>query len=327
MRAPLGLRYMAEAALYFSLMGVFVKVAGARGVPWVQIAFARSLFALAVTGFMLRRARLSPWGHARGWLALRGVLGVIGLLCFYYSVTHLPLGDATVIQYINPIFVALFAVVVVGERLHARDVLAAALCIGGVALIARPSFLFGGESRIALVDVSIAMTGALVSGLAYAVVRRLGRTDDPLVTVLWFPLIAAPVTLPLAIAAGYLPNLVDVAVLLMVGVTSQLAQVRMTTGLKLERAGRATAVTYLQVVFAFIFGAVLFGEVPTVWAIAGALVIAVTTIGLTMLGPKPKSEEADLREERPVDSAVGTASIDRAGDRPPADRVDRDSAA
>lgn len=279
-----GLRYMAEAALYFSLMGVFVKWAGQRGVPWPQIAFARSIFALGATAWMLRRAGVDPRGNARGWLLLRGVLGVTGLLCFYYSITHLPLGDATVIQYTNPMFVALFAVFVVGERLHPRDLAAALLSLAGIALIARPSFLFGGESRLALFDVAVAMTGAIVSGLAYAVVRRLGRTDDPLVTVLWFPLIAAPITLPLAVAAGYVPDLGDVLVLLLVGVSSQIAQLRMTNGLKLERAGRATAITYLQVVFAFIFGALVFGEVPTVWALAGATIVAVTTIGVAMWG-------------------------------------------
>ncbi len=281
-RVRVGLRYMAESALYFSIMAVLVKTAGNRGVPWEQIVFARSIFALVVTAVWLRRLDVSPRGNARGWLALRGVLGVLGLMCFYYSVTHLPLGDATVIQFTNPTFVALFAVVIVGERLRAGDIIAALLCLTGVAFIARPSFVFGGASRLEMFDVGIALMGAIFSGLAYATVRRLGRTEHPLVTVLWFPLIAAPVTLPLAVAAGYVPDLVDLLVLAGVGLTSQIAQVRMTQGLQLERAGRATAITYLQVVFAFIFGAVLFGEPPTVWNVLGALVVAATTVTLAL---------------------------------------------
>lgn len=278
-----GLRYMLESALYFSFMGAFVKAAGARGVPWEQIVFARSIFALTVTLVWLRRIEVSALGHARGWLLARGLLGVGGLMCFYYSVTHLPLGDATVIQYANPAFVALFAVPIVGERLRGADLLGVAICLAGVALIARPSFLFGGTWALDPFDVTVALGGALFSALAYAIVRRLGRTEHPLVTVLWFPLVATPITLPLALMAGHLPDLMDLLLLLGVGVSSQAAQVRMTRGLQLERAGRATAVTYVQVVFAFILGAVFFDELPTVWSIVGTLMIVGTTITLAFL--------------------------------------------
>ena len=293
-RVRIGLRYMAESALFFSFMSALVKYAGARGVPWEQIVFARAAFALVVTYVWLRRIGVDPRGNARGWLVLRGALGVVGLMCFYYSITHIPLGDATVIQYTNPAFVAVFAVVIVAERLRLVDVLAVVLCLVGVAFIARPSFLFGGVSRLAVMDVGIALGGAVASALAYTTVRRLGRTEHPLVTVLWFPLVATPLVFPLAAMSGYVPDLVDLAVMLGVGITSQVAQVRMTQGLKLERAGRATAITYLQVVFAFILGAVFFDEVPTLWNTIGAAVVIGTTLALALR--KRSDDEPELRD-------------------------------
>jgi drug/metabolite transporter (DMT)-like permease len=279
---PIGLRYMAEGALYWSIMSVCVKAAGARGVPWEQIVFARASFALVVTFIWLRAVGVSPWGQSRGWLAIRGLFGTAGLMCFYYSVTHLPLGDATVIQYTNPAFVALFAVAVAGERLRVGEVAAALLCLIGVVFIARPSFIFGGESALPVFPVLVAVGGAVASAVAYAAVRRLGRTDYPLVVVLWFPLIATPITLPLALATSYVPGVVDLGLMAAVGLSSQMAQVRITQGLKLERAGRATTITYLQVVFAFLWGVTFFDEVPTLWTVVGTCVVIGTTLVLAV---------------------------------------------
>jgi drug/metabolite transporter (DMT)-like permease len=307
---PLGLRYMAEAALYFSIMSALVKLAGERGVPWEQIVFARSLFAVTVTFGWLRMLRIEPWGDRRGWLVARGLVGVGGLTCFYYAVTHLPLGDATVIQYTNPAFVAVFAVFLVGERLRAADLLAVVLCLVGVTFIARPTFIFGGAERLPLTAVGIGLGGALFSALAYTIVRRLGRTEHPLVTVLYFPLVATPVTAPLAFAAGYVPDPGDLAALVGVGLASQLAQVRLTQGLKLERAGRATAVTYLQIVFAFGWGLLLFDEVPTAWTLLGTLIVVGTTVGIARRAARsPSTEEVDVEGEDaggPVDDLDGT---------------------
>ncbi len=275
-RIPPGLRFMAESSLYFSLMSVCVKWASERGVPWEQLVFARSIFAVVVTWVWLKKLGIDPWGNQKGWLVSRGVFGVMALMCFYYALSSLPLGDATVIQFTNPAFVGVFAVFLLGERLRPQYLLATGACLVGVALVAQPSFLFG-ESRLPLDDVGIALSGAVVSGISYTIVRRLGRTEHSLVTVLYFPLVAAPITLPLAIAAGYVPNLGDLVPMFGVGFFSQLAQVRMTEGLKLESAARATAVTYLQVVFAFVWGVALFDEVPTVLTVAGAGIIVVTT--------------------------------------------------
>lgn len=278
---PLGLRYMVESALWFSLMGVMVKWAG-KTVPFQQIVFARLLVALILSWWLLRRFAIVPWGHRKGLLITRGLLGLIGLICFFYSITHLPLADATVIQYTNPVFVGIFAAIWLREQLGLRDVGAALACVAGVILIAQPSIIFGTETaRLPAFEVFVAAAGALISAVAYVVVRKLNQTEDPFVIVFYFPLVAAPIALPWAIMAGYLPNLWELLLLLGVGITTQLAQVRMTQGLKLESAGRATAMTYLQVVFAFAWGVLLFDEIPNIFAMVGALVVVGTTLLLS----------------------------------------------
>ena len=107
-RLPTGLRYMVLAAFFFSLMALLVKVVGQR-LPSAEMVLARSAVAVVLSYGMLRRARVAPWGRRKGLLVFRGMAGFGGLLCMFYALTKLPLADATVIVYTNPVFTALLA--------------------------------------------------------------------------------------------------------------------------------------------------------------------------------------------------------------------------
>ena len=157
-----GLRDMFIVTLFFSLMGVFVKAAGG-GVPSQQIVLARNAFALVVTWWALRRAGVSPWGSRRPLLWFRGLFGFPGLTCFYYAITRLPLGDATVLMFVNPALTAALAVVFLRERADRRVWIGAALALLGVAALSRPTALFEGASLPAL-PVVVGLLGAFCLG-------------------------------------------------------------------------------------------------------------------------------------------------------------------
>lgn len=95
-----------------------------------------------------------------------------GLSGFYLVLTKLPLADATVIFYSNPVLTALLAAFFLDERLGAREVLGALLSFGGITLIARPSFVFGTSSNgLNLLYVGVAVLAALFAAGAYVVAR------------------------------------------------------------------------------------------------------------------------------------------------------------
>ena len=276
-RFPAGVRYMAAAAFFFSLMSLFVKLAG-RTLPTLEIVLARGAVLTVVTGAMLRRRGLSPAGERRGLLLLRGLLGFAALTCFYWAVVHLPLADATVIQYTPPVWTALLAVPFLGESLRRREAAGVVASLAGVVLIARPRFLFGvGPSALDPLHVGVALAGALLSAAAYVTVRKLGETEDPLVIVFWFAWINLAAAVPAAAPVLEWPTPGGWGLLLAVGLSTQAAQVAMTEGLKRERAGKAMAVGYLQIVFASLWGLMFFGDVPDLWLAAGTgLVVAGT---------------------------------------------------
>jgi drug/metabolite transporter (DMT)-like permease len=279
-----GLGQMVLAGFFFSIMSLLVRVAGSR-LPSSQIVLARAAVALVIAYAMLRLQRLPAWGTNRRTLVLRGLFGFGGLTCFFWSLVHLPLAEATVLQYLNPVLTALLAVPLLDEPLRLRELASAGLSLAGVVLVARPASLFGmaGAPALAPLPVAVGLLGALFSALAYVTVRKASGSEHPLVVVFWFPLVATPLSLPAAIAAWVPPTPAEWLVLLGVGVATQTAQVYMTRGLMLETAARATAASYVQVVFAAGLGALVLAEWPDVTTVLGSVLVG---CGLLLLAWK-----------------------------------------
>ncbi|MFO7768929.1 MAG: DMT family transporter [bacterium] len=275
-----GMRWMVLAALFFSLMSLFVKWAG-RWFPAQEVVFARSVGVMAISGCMLRRSGISPRGSDRRRLLLRSSFGFVALMCFYYAIIHLPLADVTVIQYTNPVFTVLLAAWFLREGVGRKEVTVTAVSLAGVVLVARPTFLFG-TSAAALdpVAVGVALLGAVMSAAAYVTVRRLGRTEDPMVIVFWFAAFSVVASLPALAMNPVMPVGWQWLVLAGVALFTHMGQISITHGLKLERAGRATSVGYLQIVFAALWGLLFFAEVPGPLSVLGALLIVGSTLRL-----------------------------------------------
>ncbi len=270
-----GLLYMVGAAFFFSLMTLFIKLVGQR-LPSQEIVLVRSVVTLIYSYLAVRWAQVSPWGHHRGKLLLRGLFGFGAMICFYFALTKLPLADTTAIFFSNPVLTALLAAIFLDEELGLSEVLGALLSFGGILFIAQPTFLFGTDSEsLNLLYVGVTVLGAIFAASGYTVVRNLRTTEHPTVVVLYLPLVATIGSIPTM-------GIVDMAwptpyewLLLIGGVslTGQIALVLLTEGLNRARTGRAMPMTYLQIVFAAVWGLLFFQEVPDLFTIVGALLV------------------------------------------------------
>ncbi len=270
---------MLLAAFLFSLMTACAKLLGER-IPPAEIVLVRTVFSLGVTYALLRRRNLPVLGHNRGLLVARGVFGFIALLCLFWALPRLPLAEATLFQYMNPVFVALLAAPLLGEALGRRGAVSLALCLAGLVLVAKPFGLWGAAEPLNGVAVAVALSGAFFSSLAYLSIRRLAGREAPLTIVFYLPLVSLPAAALLTWHRSVWPTPREWGLLLAVAVLTQLAQVALTKGLSLEKASRATTTGYVQVVFAACWGALLFGHVPDGWSLLGAATI---TLGVVLL--------------------------------------------
>ena len=258
-------------------MSICVKQIGDH-LPLAEVILARALVSLALSWWLIRRSDINPWGIRRNLLFLRGLIGTVALTCVYSSLTRLPLANATVLQYLHPTFTALLASFWLREPIGKNLIIALGLGWIGVVLVAKPSLILAdiwssSDHSLPLDGVAISIVGALLSATAYVVVRNLTSTEHPLVIVFYFPLVAVPISVPLVLFNPVVPTLAEMIWLLGIGLFTQLGQIGLTKGLAALPAARATSISYVQVVFATLWGWLIFAEPISSTTISGACLI------------------------------------------------------
>ena len=261
------------AALGFSVMSLLVKVASA-SFPTMELVFARSAFMAAVTFATLRVQGASPVGADRRTLLARGAIGATSLSLFYFGIGRLPLGDAVTIQYTAPVWTAITAAVLLRERVRPVVALGALASLAGVGLVAQPSVLFGAGAALDGLGVAAVATAAVLTGLAYTFVRKLRQTDRPMTIIFYLSWIGMVGALPFALAGGWVwPAGWQWALLVGIGLATHLGQVGLTKGMQSLEAGTASSIGYVQVVLAFVWGAVFLGDPVDATSVAGAALV------------------------------------------------------
>jgi drug/metabolite transporter (DMT)-like permease len=277
---------MLISALAFALMAALVKEAGQLGIPLLQIIFVRALISVVLSLIDIGRARVHPLGHRRGLLFARGLSGFLALTGVFYALIHLSMAQATVLQYLHPVFTALLAFLFLAERPTTATLVCIALSLLGLACIVAPYWMAGAATQAPLWPVLAGLGGALGSGVAYTLVRKLVTSEHPSVIVLYFPLVCAPGTLLLGGADFTWPTANGWWVLLGVGCFTQLGQLALTKAMQLDAASRVTSLSYVQIIFAAILGWWAFGETPAQATLLGGGLILLGAIVSAWMQPR-----------------------------------------
>ncbi|MFN1512752.1 DMT family transporter [Vibrio owensii] len=271
---PIGVRFMVLSAFGFALMSATVKHVSLYGIPVFEIVAARALVSLVISYLDVKRKGISVWGNNKPLLFARGAVGTMALMCVYYSVTTLPLAEATIFQYIHPVFTALLAVFFLKERIQSSTFICIALCLLGVYVMVRPETGPDAEHALPMFSVMIAILGAFGSSIAYVIVRKLSQTEDSSVIIFYFPLVALPASILLIGDQFVMPDLYLTMMLVLVGVFTQIGQLGLTKAMQTQEAGKASAYSYVQIIFSVVLGIVFFGELPSAWTyLGGALIV------------------------------------------------------
>jgi len=247
-------------------MSLFIKTLGP-AVPLAQLVFLRCLLALPVLLIILRLKNRPLLAKARGGIVLRTLFGMSAMHCFFYALTHMPLADCIFIGRAQPLLIALFAPLVVGEKTPRAAWLAIGAGLVGVAVILRPGLAWQNAAWVAL-------AGAAFSAGAHLLVRRLNRTDYPLVIVFNFTLLTGLVTSITALPV-FIP-LSGRQWLLIAGVAlfSSIGQLLMTTAYRKDQAPAVAASSYSSVLLSVLFGYLFWHEIPqpNAW-LGGTLIV------------------------------------------------------
>ena len=277
---------MLISALAFALMAALVKEAGQLGIPLLQIIFVRALVSVVLSLIDTGRARVHPLGNRKALLFARGLSGFLALTGVFYALFHLSMAQATVLQYLHPVFTALLAFLFLAERPTTATLACIALSLLGLACMVMPYWTASDATPALLWPVIAGLGGAFGSGVAYTLVRKLVMTEHPSVIVLYFPLICVPGTLLLGGEDFIWPTVAGWWVLLGVGCFTQLGQLTLTKAMQLDAASRVTSLSYVQIIFASILGWLAFGEIPTQATLLGGGLILMGAIVSAWLQPR-----------------------------------------
>lgn len=293
-----GIAFKLLSAFSFSLMGASVKLAstisGPVHFPVGEIVFVRSFFALLpLFGWLaaigaLRSAFVTQnrWGHIR-----RGIVGSLGMGFGFAGLAYLPLPDATAISFAAPLFSTVLAALLLGEvvRLFRWSAVLVGFC--GVIVMLWPHLSAealasaGGEMRAR--GAAFALAGALAAAFALIEVRRLTHSETTGAIVLHFSLLTTTLGV-LSLAGGAFdpayawvkPDAKQAACLLMVGVAGGFGQIFLTESYRRAPASLVAPFDYTAMIFAILWGYLLYADWPEPLVLIGAALVAASGIAV-----------------------------------------------
>ncbi|QRM88900.1 EamA family transporter [Lacinutrix sp. WUR7] len=259
--------YMSISALAFALLNVFVKKLGDFNV--YQIVFFRSIGSLIFTIPYLIKNKISFLGNKKALLVARGLVGFAGMTLFFMAIKHMSMGSAVSIRYISPIFAALFALLLLKEKIKPIQWFCFGIAFLGVVL------LKGFDNQINNIGLTLAVISAIFTGLVPIIIRKIGTKDHPIVIVNYFMIISALIGGLLAINNWKNPIGIEWLLLLSLGVFGYFGQVYMTKALQSSEINQIAPLKYIEVIFTMIIGAIWLQESYSLLSLFAILLIII----------------------------------------------------
>ncbi|MEQ1640455.1 MAG: DMT family transporter [Novosphingobium sp.] len=264
----LGLRLLATMVL--STLVMTVKVTAEAGVAFPEILFWRQLVpAILILGWLAGRGELDRLKTARlPDHAKRAMLGLTGMFFTFGAPILLHLALATTLGFTTPVFAVILAALLLKERVGPVRWLAVALGFAGVVIIAQP-----GQSVIPPFGAFVGIGAGFMVALISIQVRDLGRTEESIRIVFWFAALSAPV---LALGLPFYASAHSAwqwFLLLGGGVLGLVGQLLLTASLRYGQVASVIVMDYSALVWATLYGWLIWAELPPLSTWLGAPVI------------------------------------------------------
>ena len=257
--------FMLLSTLAFTLMNGLLKFLTSYSA--YQMVFFRSLGSLFFTfGFLLNRG-IPVLGTHRKLLVLRGLVGSTSMVLFFMALHYMPLGSAVGLRYIAPIFAAIFAILLLREKVRPIQWLFFIVSFSGVLV------LKGLDRSIPILGLVLVLIASVFSGLVYIIIRKIGSREHPVVIVNYFMCIATIIGGVGAIFNWKTPVGIDWFLLASLGVFGYFGQLFMTKAFQMGETNAIAPLKYLEVFFAVIVGVLFLGETYVVWSFVGMAMI------------------------------------------------------
>ena len=266
---------MFVTGLCFVAVTALVKHMGSR-VPPAEAAFLRYFLGLVFLLPMLkdlREAHLTP----RQWklFGMRGMFHAGAVILWFYAMTRIPIAEVTAMNYLSPVYVTIGAAIFLGEKLAMRRIVAILIALFGAAIILRPGFREVSLGHLAMLVTAIVFAGS------YLTAKIMAGEVKPTVVVAMLSIFVPIGLAPFAIAVWVTPSLNDLMLLFCVASFATAGHYTMTLAFAAAPVTVTQPITFLQLVWAVLLGAIVFGEPVDIWVVFGGVVILASVTFIT----------------------------------------------
>lgn len=260
-------------SFFFSMMSMFVRLSG--DVPTMQKAFFRNAVALVIAvitlirsgeGFRMKKGSLP-------FLIARSFFGGTGMILNFWAIDRIGLADANILNKMSPFFAIIFSIFILSEFPDAVEIVTVIIAFIGAAFVVKPS------AGLASLPAFAGLLGGLGAGIAYVFVRKLGkRGERGTLIVAFFSAFTCLLCLPFMLINFHPMTIAQTLCLIGAGSAAAIAQFAVTAAYKYAPAKEISVFDYSQVLFASIWGILLFDEIPDRMSLIGYVIIITVAV-------------------------------------------------
>ena len=269
----LGAVYMILSVLFFSFMDILIKVTDEYDVG--QIMFFRALFGLVPIFFLIPKNRMKNFYKTKNIKLhfYRSFFGAIAMAAIFIGLRNLQLAEVTALAFSGPLWVVLFSMFFLSEKIRLKRWIAVGLGFIGVIIISKPGFDNLNFYYIYPIIFCIGFAGVSI------LIRKLTLAGESVwLIAFYFSLVSGLgglLTIPFGV--WKMPSTYDFILLILIGLLGGIANLLLTQSYKLAEVTLTTPLKYLSLVIAIIFGFYFFEEIPSIYTLSGAALIVVSS--------------------------------------------------
>ena len=264
---------MILSVLFFSLMDVLIKITHEYDVG--QVMFSRAIFGLIPIFFLIPKNKIRNFYKTKHkslhWW--RSTIGAVAMYAIFVGLRNLELAEVTSMAFSGPIWVVIFSILFLGEKIRMKRWVAVGLGFVGVLIISKPGFDNLNFYYIYPVIFTLGFAGVSIF------IRKLTLVGEPVYLIAFYFSLCSAIfglfTLPFG--GWIMPTAYDLGLLILIGLFGSIANLLLTKSYQLAEVSLTTPLKYLSLVFAIIFGFYLFNEIPTIYTLSGAGLIVVSS--------------------------------------------------
>jgi len=313
-RGIAGLFMMGLSGLYYIVANTLIQIVYTRSSEHVtsfSLVLARSVVATVFAAVFLVIGRVNPFQSLNMMLAqtILGISSFGSILFLYLSLERIPVGDATAIQCMVPIFTTILSIIFLKQKSNFMDYICCFFGIIGLVIMTRPMSIFGlqdndsrelckkvsgcnkdvtsqGNSTDYTYGVIYSLLSAFTIAIFFILVKALGRRGDFMIGIFYLGIVGSVIPIVHDVVRSQKPQLGiderDWIIIFLASFLSYLSLMFLAEALQLEDAGPASMIRYTDFVYAFILQYLILGIKPTILTIIGAFIIICSTGTLTL---------------------------------------------